>query len=109
MSPYLLLIPQTFLMCLGSYISYDRNLQTRPWFVYVLGLLSLATGTLWAITARLATSPRQLFTLSLVWDCVTVAAYSLLPLLVSGVRLSPVGYLGFLLILLGVGLVKWSE
>lgn len=108
MNPYALLFPLTLLMCTGSYLSYNEVCKKASWFPWATGLLSLLTGLLWAYTARQVVG-RQLYTVSLFWDMITVLSYSVFPVIVSGVRLSGISVLGLLLVILGALIVKWGE
>jgi drug/metabolite transporter (DMT)-like permease len=61
---------------------------------------------LWAVAARWTPDRRELYSLSAAWDVATVTAYNVLPLVFLGVRLSPLAWVGFGLVVLGAFLVK---
>lgn len=108
MSPFLMLAPAAGFLLLSSWLCYQPGLKARPWFLPAVAAMSGANGLLWALAARLSESGRQLYSVSVAWDVLTMAAYNVLPLAVVGVRLSPAGWAGFALVVLGACLVKWG-
>lgn len=106
--PWALIILVAPLLCAGSFLSYRKEWAESPWFPPVFILLQVVAGLIWVLAVRVST-PRTLFSFGLTWDVLTVAAFSVLPLVLCGVRLSPLGWFGFLLAILGGALVIWSE
>ncbi len=108
MSPWLALLPAAVVLCLGSWLSYQTAFKATPWFPRTMILLYVANGWLWAWACRRTESDRQLYSVSVAWDVVTLAAYNILPLVVVGVRLTPTAFAGFVLVVVGACLVKWG-
>lgn len=107
-SPWLALVPAAVAMCAAAYLSYHPAYKRAPWFPAAVALLSVLTGLLWAWVARRAESDRQLYSVGVAWDAVTILGYSLLPLVAFGVRLSPWSLCGLALVVAGACLVKWG-
>lgn len=106
--PWAILIPAFLCLCLGSYVSYTKDFKQGPWFLPMFLVVQIVTGFLWCFAARVS-EPRVLFTFGLLWDLIGILAYSVLPLLVCGVRLSPTAWCGLALTVIGVSMVKWSH
>lgn len=102
---WLLLIPIALVLCLGSWLSYAH--KTAGWYVPVFVAIQVALGLLWCWASR-TLDARTLYSFGLVWDVLTVAAYSVLPLVLCGVRLSPVAWCGFGLVLIGAVVCKFT-
>jgi uncharacterized membrane protein len=107
-SPFAMLLPAAVALLLSSWLCYQPTLKERWWFLPVVAAMSGANGLLWAVAARLSIDNRQTYSVSVAWDVLTMAAYNLLPLLACGVRLSPLSWVGFALVVLGACLVKWG-
>ncbi len=108
MNPFLSLIPIGFIMAIGSYLSYQRNIKDSSGFLIVMIALAVSNAVLWVNACRWCDSQRQLYSLSIAIDCVTVISYSVLPLLVCGVRLSPIAIVGVIMVVTGAILVKFG-
>lgn len=106
--PWIILVPVFVCLCCGSYVSYTKECKEGPWFLPLFLAIQLITGFFWCFAARIS-EPRVLFTFGLVWDVIAILAFSVLPLVLCGVRLSPVAWCGLGLMLAGLGLVKWGE
>lgn len=109
MSPFLLLLPAAAVLFVGSWVSYHKEFKATAWFPWCMVGLYVANGWLWALGARWSQSDRSLYSLSVAWDVVTLAAYNILPLVVCGVRLSPPALAGVAMVVAGACLVKWSQ
>lgn len=108
MSPWLSLIPIAFIMCVGSYLSYQRNIKDSVWFAIAMVILATFNALLWVAAVRWSESQRQLFSISICIDVLTVLAYSVLPLIACGVKLSPTALVGVGLVVVGSALVKFG-
>lgn len=106
MTPWVFLLPCAVVMLAGSWLSYSGH-KAAWWFPWSLGALAALNGVLWALAARLSNT-RTLYQLGAAWDGVTVLAYSILPLLAFGVRLTPLSGAGVVLVIAGACLVKWG-
>jgi uncharacterized membrane protein len=107
-SPWTLLPVALVALCLGSWLSYRPEFKASPWFPAVMAGLFVANGLLWAWACRVSGSGRELFAYSIAYDAATVLAYSVLPLVVVGVRLTPAAWLGLGMVVCGACLVKWG-
>jgi drug/metabolite transporter (DMT)-like permease len=106
-TPYHLIPVAAVLMCCGSWLSYGACRQ-KPWQPFLTGAVACLSGILWGWAAKLADGPRGVFAASCVWDALAIGCWSVLPLVLWGVRLSPVGWAGFALVVIGAFLVKWG-
>lgn len=106
MTPWLALIPVTLILFAGSFLSYHRS--ERGWFPFAFVGCSVVYAVCWVWACVAAESKRQLFSMGVAMDVATLAAYSLMPLFLSGVRLSAPAGFGVLLVLCGACLVKWG-
>jgi multidrug transporter EmrE-like cation transporter len=108
MNPWLALIPAAASLFVGAWLSYQKDLRACWWFPWAFVALMVCNGLTWAWMARRAVDDRQLFTISIAWDVLTITAYNLMPLVLLGVRLSPVAIGGVCLVVAGACLVKWG-
>lgn len=106
MTPWLAMIPVTLILFAGSFLSYHR--AERGWFPFAFVGLSVVYSVCWAWACVATESKRQLYSIGVAMDVATLAAYSLMPLLLSGVRLSATAGCGVMLVLFGACLVKWG-
>lgn len=106
MNPWVALIPLAVVMCAGSWISYDRTFKSSVWFPWCMAGLCVVNGLLWAWVVRQTVDGRQVYSLSVAFDVITIAAYSVLPLVAFGVRLSPVAWAGLAMVVIGAYMVK---
>lgn len=105
---WLLLVPASAVLCLTALLSYSPAARAAWWFLWLLPALGAANVIVWCWACRRAADNRQLFSLSVAWDVVGIVAYSALPLIVFGIRLSPVAWCGLGLVVAGAFLVKWG-
>lgn len=108
MSPWLSLIPIAFIMCVGSYLSYQRNIKDSVWFAIAMVILATFNALLWVAAVRWSESQRQLFSISICIDVLTVLAYSVLPLVVLGVKLTTPSMVGVVMVIVGSIIVKFG-
>lgn len=104
---WLSLIPVAVLMCAGAWLSFTPMKQAW-WFPYVMSVIAGLNGFLWAMCAR-AADIRTIYSLSIIYDSITILAYSVLPLIVFNIRLSATSMFGVALVILGACFVKWGE
>lgn len=106
MNPFVVVVIAFVLYSVASWMSYHPTHRERNWFLFVMGSISLCGGLLWAWVVRLCATKRDLFTASVAWDVAVMAAYSVLPLLAFGVKLSPMSWFGFGMVVVGAVMVK---
>jgi uncharacterized membrane protein len=94
------------LYALASWLSYHPSHKDRVWFPWLMVSISATGGFLWMWVVRLCDTKRDLYSAAVAWDVAVMVAYSVLPLLVFGVKLSPVAWVGFWLVVIGAILVK---
>jgi hypothetical protein len=109
MSPWMALLPASVALFAGAWLSYQKDLRACQWFPWAFVGLMVSNGLTWAWMARRAVDDRQLFTISVAWDVITFTAYNLMPLVLLGVRLSPIVIAGVWLVVMGACLVKWGQ
>lgn len=103
---WLILIPTAIVLCAGSLLSYSGDFKTRWWFNPLMIFLFVLAGLLWSWAVRLASDNKQLFVFSVAGDAITIFAYSILPILLFGVKLTVWGWVGFGLVLCGTLILK---
>lgn len=108
MSPFLVLVPAGAVLAASSWMSYQSAARPAAWFLPAMAAFSAVNGLLWGLASRLSASDRQLYSVGVAWDVVTLAAFNVLPLVLCGVRLSPAAAGGVGLVVLGACLVKWG-
>ena len=105
MNAFWMLLPASIVNAGASMLSYQPHLRERWWFIVVIASCSTLNGLTWSIASRLSINNRELFTLSLIWDAIAIFSYSVLPIMVCGVRLSPVAWSGFAMVVMGAIIV----
>lgn len=108
MSPFLVLLPAAAVLGASSWLSYQAAHRPAAWFLPAMAGFSAVNGLLWGLASRWSATDRQLYSVSVAWDVVTLTAFNLLPLVACGVRLSPTAACGVGLVVLGACLVKWG-
>lgn len=100
---WFLLIPITLGLCFGSWASYEK--KQAVWYIPAFMTIQVYLGLLWCYLAR-HTDCKTLYSFGLVWDVLTVLAYTVMPLVLCGVKLGPAGWVGFGLMVVGTLIVK---
>jgi drug/metabolite transporter (DMT)-like permease len=87
-------------------ISFNKNIHDRWWY-FPLGLcLGISSNALWLFSAKLLGEKNEIYIFSLLWDCVMVGVYFLVPVFVFGIKLDRIGIIGLILVLVGTLLIK---
>jgi Co/Zn/Cd efflux system component len=92
------------LMTLGAYFSYAKNLG--QYLVITITLIGLLSNLLWALVVKNTGNNHSLMKYGLYWDIGITLVYTLVPILFFQVRPSPPVYIGGLLAVIGIILVK---
>lgn len=104
---FLLLLPVAVALSATALLSYGDSTRRTWWFLWLACPgLAWCNATLWGLACRWASDKRELFTLSVAWDVVTILAFTALPLVAFGVRLGPVAWAGLVMVGAGAVLVK---
>ncbi len=102
---YIFLISGIVAGSLGVYTAYSGELKDSIWYL-PLGLASaVTTNILWYRLAQ-KLDGTQLYKIAGVWDLTQASLWLLLPLVVFGVTLKPLGWLGFGFMFIGVILLN---
>jgi multidrug transporter EmrE-like cation transporter len=106
---WLALIPAAVVLFVGSWLSYHPTAKESRWFPWVIVAVYVVNGLLWAWVAKRTPTKRELDSISVAWDVITIAAYNVLPIVAAGVKLSPKAWAGLAMVVIGAGLVKWGD
>ena len=107
MGPWWALLPAAATLFTGAYLSYQKWARDAGWFPWVIAACWTTNALLWVWAARrVPGGNRELYSLSVAWDVITLAAFNVLPLVLAGVRLGPTAFAGLLMVVAGAVLVK---
>ena len=104
LTPYLFLLPVALLAIAGAHLSFNEPSSTRT--LWIMPALSASLGLLWAFAIRYTQSKEDTYVLSLWWDVIVVAAYTVLPVVAFGVELNRWQAVGVALVVVGLIVVK---
>ena len=102
MSPWVSVIAVIIICCVGSTLTYAPGVKMMAWYPWVMASLSVVGGLLYGLSAKACASDAETFALSITWDVIAAAVYVIVPVCVFGMRLSPLGWAGLLMALIGV-------
>ena len=91
------------LMC---YISFDKSLHNKWWYIPLALLLGLTSNSIWILTTKYFEDEKKLYAFSLIWDVLFVAIYYFLPLIFFDIKLGKNGYVGLILMIIGLLIIK---
>jgi len=91
------------LMC---YISFDKSLHNKWWYIPAGLMLGILSNSIWILTTKYFGDEKKLYTFSLIWDILFVAIYYFLPLIFFDIKLEKHGYIGLLLMVIGILIIK---
>lgn len=95
---------------LAVVLSYSDRLKNTSWVFFSLGLvLAVIANVLWLWIARTTQIPSELYIRALVWDSMIVGTYTLVPIMMLGVRLSSTAIIGIFIIIVGIAITKLSQ
>lgn len=103
---WLTLLPVAALCTAGAWLTYAADLRERGWYSWAFAALAAGVGWLYGWAMRHTAGDRDAFALSFVWDVLVTAVYVVVPCLWFGVRVSPLGWCGLGLAVVGVVLLK---
>lgn len=104
--PWLSLIVVAGLCAVGAGMTYKPGFKDHPAYPWLMACLSVCGGLCYGVSVRYCRSPGEVFAVSVAWDVVAAAVYVAVPVLVFGLRLPPLGWVGLGLAAAGVGLLK---
>ena len=92
-------------LCGQAYLSFNDSFQDK-WYYFPLGILLNACGAfLWFYIAKITTG-KETFIAAVIWDAMSAFAFFGLPLLLFGVKLTPLTTLGLVFGAIGITLMK---
>jgi hypothetical protein len=103
---WLTLLPVTLLCSVGAWLTYAGRWKGEWWYPWAFAGLAAAVGWLYGWAMRHAANDRDAFALSFVWDVAVTAIYVVVPCLLFGVRVSPLGWCGLAVAAVGVVMLK---
>ena len=106
MTAWHLLFPVFLLCCAGSWLTYSDSRRQASWYPWVMVLLGAGCAYLFSLGAQWLDDKVRVYVFSLVYDCLMVAAYYVLPLVVLGVKVSPGVAVGAGLVVAGLVVIK---
>lgn len=87
-------------------LSYYGNFKQSQWYVPLGMFLGLTTSLIWFNISKAEPDPSILIIKGLWWDAMLTLIFIIIPLLFFGARLSMYQWVGFGLVLLGLGMAK---
>lgn len=93
---------QSCLCCMA----FTKSIHSCWWYLPCGACLGIATNVLWLTTTKALPGRDQIYTLSVLWDCVMVTIYFVIPIFFFGVKLDRLGLIGVMLTIFGALLVK---
>jgi len=91
------------LMC---YISFDKSVHNKWWYVPLCLMLGIVSNSMWILSTKYFGDEKKLYTFSLIWDIIYFAIYYFLPLIFFDIKLEKNGYLGLILMVIGILIIK---
>lgn len=93
---------------LAVFLSYSEKIKVSNAYFVVGLILGIVANFCWLYVAKNSPEKHQIYVYGLYWDSMIVGAYTLIPILAMGVRLSWTTALGCLFIVGGIMLTKIS-
>ncbi len=103
---FLFLIFCTHSLC--CYLSYEKWAQEKWWYLPIGMLTGCISNILWFLSTRMISDAKNIYIYSLFWDLVVISVYFLLPIIIFDIKLNKFGFIGLLLMLIGLLLVKYE-
>lgn len=100
--PWLSLIAAVALCSAGAVLTYGPGVKDHPWYPWAMSGLSVCGGLVYGFAARGCRTDGETFALSVAWDVVAAAVYVLVPVAAFGLRLTPLGWCGLAVAVVGV-------
>lgn len=108
MNPWWALVPAAAVLFLGSWTSYKPEIKASPLFPWLMVGFCVGNGLAWAWAVQRTADRREIYSLSIAWDVLTILMYNLMPLALCGVQLSWKAWTGLAMVVCGACLIKWS-
>lgn len=109
MSPYVLVFFGFFVFMANSYMSFNKSIHDKWWFPLALVACSMTAGLMWSFICKGASSAREIYTLSSIWDFIIKFAFYVFPVLFYSIKLNWQTVIGVLLVFAGCVVVKLGE
>jgi drug/metabolite transporter (DMT)-like permease len=84
---------------------YNESFKKTPYFIWVGLFVGLVANYVWLSIAK-QSKGADLYVRGLIWDCLMIAAYTLIPVMFYGIKLTPTTIIGCVLIIVGIFLTK---
>lgn len=84
---------------------YSSNFKNSPYYYWVGLVIGLITSSLWLFIAK-QSEGSNLYVRGLIWDCMIIGTYVLIPALFFDVRLTLMTTIGCVFIVIGMLLTK---
>jgi drug/metabolite transporter (DMT)-like permease len=109
MNAYLLIVIAYFVFTVNSYLSFTKAIHIKWWFTYALVSCSMTVGFIWSQICRGASTPREIYTLSAIWDFMIMFTFYVMPIFFTNIKLNWQTVAGVLLVFIGCVIVKLGE
>lgn len=103
---WLALVAFVVLCSVAASLTYGDGVRQQRWYPFAMAGCSVCGGLLYGLSVRACRTGGETFTLSVAWDVTAAVVWVLVPVLAFGLRVSPVGWLGFALAVAGVLVLK---
>lgn len=103
---WLLFTLATIFTISGVIISYTPSIRESSIGIIIGVLLALFTNLIWFIITRLLIYPEKIYKFGAVWDLMFAASWFILPIILFQVKLDTQGFIGLLLVVIGVVLLN---
>lgn len=87
------------------FLLYSETFKASPYYYYIGLLIGFITNSLWLYIAK-QSEGSTLYMRGLVWDCIIVGTYVLIPPLFFNIKMNPTAIVGCIFILIGIILTK---
>jgi len=106
---YILVLINTLLYGLYCYLGYVESFKNSAWFTPACLSIVLVGNFMWIYYVKSTNDPNQIFVSGLIWDALLTASFTLVPFIFFNVKLNKYSMIGFVLCLIGLGLLKGGD
>lgn len=91
---------------LYSWLCFNPALKGMPWAKWAGLAMAILANMVWIFLAHRTMDPSTLLYYGMVWDAIVTASSILIPVLFFGSSLTPIGWTGMGIVVLGILLMK---